>query len=93
MTTDSITSPSTGWLTWLCLERFGLVTQGSRPENSISTSLGWVFQRMGSAETLSLRAVMVPGGLVAERLVAGEADLAIHQISEILRVADVERVD
>jgi molybdate transport system substrate-binding protein len=32
------------------------------------------------------KAVLVPGGLVAERLVTGEADLAIHQISEILAV-------
>jgi molybdate transport system substrate-binding protein len=34
----------------------------------------------------------VPGGLVATRLVSGEADLAIHQISEILPVAGVTLV-
>ena len=28
----------------------------------------------------------MPGGLVAQRLITGEADLAIHQISEILAV-------
>jgi len=30
--------------------------------------------------------VRVPGGLVAQRVVSGEADLALHQISEILAV-------
>jgi molybdate transport system substrate-binding protein len=30
--------------------------------------------------------VLVPGGLVAQRVVSGEADMAIHQISEILAV-------
>jgi hypothetical protein len=30
--------------------------------------------------------VLVPGGLVAERLVNGQADVALHQISEILAV-------
>jgi molybdate transport system substrate-binding protein len=38
------------------------------------------------------KAVLVPGGLVAERLVSGEADLAIHQVSEILPVRGVELV-
>lgn len=28
----------------------------------------------------------MPGGLVAQRLVSGEADIALHQISEILAV-------
>jgi molybdate transport system substrate-binding protein len=32
--------------------------------------------------------VLVPGGLVAQRVVSGEADMAIHQISEILAVPD-----
>jgi molybdate transport system substrate-binding protein len=34
----------------------------------------------------------VPGGLVAQRLVTGEADLALHQISEILAVPGVTLV-
>lgn len=54
--------------------------------------LDGLFQRMGIADTLRPRAVLVPGGLVAERLVTGEADLAIHQISEILPVAGAELV-
>jgi molybdate transport system substrate-binding protein len=36
--------------------------------------------------------VLVPGGLVAQRLVSGEADLALHQISEILAVPGVTLV-
>lgn len=54
--------------------------------------LDGLFQRMGIAETIRPRAVLVPGGLVAERLVTGEADLAIHQISEILPVSGAELV-
>ena len=49
--------------------------------------LDGLFQRLGVAEAVRAKAVLVPGGLVAERLVTGEADLAIHQISEILPVA------
>lgn len=51
-----------------------------------------LFQRMGIAQTVRAKAVLVPGGLVATRLVSGEADLAIHQISEILPVAGVTLV-
>ncbi|KQM70118.1 extracellular solute-binding protein [Xylophilus sp. Leaf220] len=49
--------------------------------------LNGLFRRMGLAEQMRGKAVLVPGGLVAERLVTGEADLAVHQISEILPVA------
>ena len=45
-----------------------------------------LLETMGIAEAVKAKAVLVPGGLVAERLVTGEADLAIHQISEILAV-------
>lgn len=54
--------------------------------------LDGLFQRMGIAEAVRAKVVLVPGGLVAERLVRGEADLAIHQISEILPVAGVDLV-
>ena len=49
--------------------------------------LDGLFQRLGIAEAVKAKAVLVPGGLVAERLVTGEADLAVHQVSEILPVA------
>jgi molybdate transport system substrate-binding protein len=51
--------------------------------------LDGLFQRMGIADQVKAKAVLVPGGLVADRLVTGEADLAIHQISEIMPVKGV----
>ena len=36
--------------------------------------------------------MLVPGGLVAERVASGEAELGIHQISEILAVPGVTLV-
>jgi molybdate transport system substrate-binding protein len=54
--------------------------------------LDGLFQRMGIAAEVRAKAVLVPGGLVAERLVTGEADLAIHQVSEILPVRGVDLV-
>jgi molybdate transport system substrate-binding protein len=48
--------------------------------------LAQLFERMGIAPQIQAKAVLVPGGLVAQRLVTGEADLAVHQISEILAV-------
>jgi len=54
--------------------------------------LSGLFERLGIAADVRAKAVLVPGGLVAERLVSGEADLAIHQVSEILPVRGVELV-
>jgi molybdate transport system substrate-binding protein len=54
--------------------------------------LDGLFQRMGIADAIRAKAVLVPGGLVAERVVTGEADLAVHQISEILPVRGAELV-
>ncbi len=54
--------------------------------------LAGLFERLGIADAIRSKAVLVPGGLVAERLVSGEADLAIHQISEILPVEGAELV-
>ncbi len=48
--------------------------------------LGKLFETMGIADRIKPKAVLVPGGLVATRVVSGEAELAIHQISEILAV-------
>lgn len=45
-----------------------------------------LLETMGIADVVRAKAVLVPGGLVAQRLVTAEADLAIHQISEILAV-------
>ena len=54
--------------------------------------LSKLFETMGIAGAIKGQAVLVPGGLVAQRLVTGEADLAIHQISEILAVPGVTLV-
>ena len=48
--------------------------------------LSQLFEKMGIADRIKPKAVLVPGGLVAERLVNDQADIAIHQISEILAV-------
>ena len=45
-----------------------------------------LFEKMGIADRIKPKAVLVPGGLVALRVVNDQADLAIHQISEILAV-------
>ena len=48
--------------------------------------LSKLFEKMGIADRIRAKAVLVPGGLVAQRLVNDQADIAIHQISEILAV-------
>ncbi len=45
-----------------------------------------LFERWGIAPQVHAKAVLVPGGLVAAKLMDGSADLAIHQASEILAV-------
>ena len=42
---------------------------------------------MGIASEVNARATIVPQGFTAERLVSGEADLAVQQISE-LKIGD-----
>ncbi|WPB56673.1 substrate-binding domain-containing protein [Xylophilus sp. GOD-11R] len=54
--------------------------------------LDGLFRRLGIADQVRAKAVLVKGGLVAEKLVSGEAELAVHQISEILPVTGVELV-
>ena len=48
--------------------------------------LAQLFERLGIADRIMQKAVLVPGGLVATRVVSREADLALHQISETLAV-------
>jgi molybdate transport system substrate-binding protein len=45
-----------------------------------------LFQRWGIAPQVRAKAVLVPGGLVAQKVVDGSAEVAVHQISEILAV-------
>lgn len=51
-----------------------------------------LFRQMHLEPVLADKSVLVNGGLVAEKLLTGEADLAIHQISEILAVEGVTLV-
>ena len=51
--------------------------------------LSRLFQDLGIAAQVKQKAVLVPGGLVAPRLLNGEADVALHQVSEILPVQGV----
>jgi molybdate transport system substrate-binding protein len=48
--------------------------------------LAQLFDKLGIADAIKAKAVLVPGGLVAQRVVNGEADIGIHQISEIKAV-------
>jgi molybdate transport system substrate-binding protein len=51
-----------------------------------------LIERMGIASEVNARARIIPQGFTAERLVAGEADLAVQQISELKQVAGIEVV-
>jgi molybdate transport system substrate-binding protein len=48
-----------------------------------------LFQRLGMADAVRAKAILVQGGLSAERVASGEADLAIQQISELLPAAGI----
>jgi molybdate transport system substrate-binding protein len=48
--------------------------------------------QMGIASEINARAIVIPQGFTAERLLTGEADLAIQQISELKQVAGIEVV-
>jgi molybdate transport system substrate-binding protein len=54
--------------------------------------LDGLFEKLGVAQVVRPKAVLVAGGLSAEKLVSGEADLAIQQVSEILPVTGVDLV-
>jgi molybdate transport system substrate-binding protein len=49
-----------------------------------------LLDRLGIAEAVNARAAIVPAGFTAERLVSGQADLAVQQISELLVVPGIE---
>jgi molybdate transport system substrate-binding protein len=51
-----------------------------------------LIERLGIAAAINARATIVPQGFTAERLITGEADLAVQQISELSQVAGVEIV-
>jgi molybdate transport system substrate-binding protein len=49
-----------------------------------------LLDRLGLADTV--KTLVVPAGFTAERLITGEADLAVQQISELLMVPGIEVV-
>jgi molybdate transport system substrate-binding protein len=51
-----------------------------------------LIERMGIAPEINAHARVIPSGFTAERLVTGEADLAVQQISELKQVAGIEVV-
>ena len=51
-----------------------------------------VLERLGIVEAMRPKTVLVRGGAAAEKLVTGEAEICVHQISEILPVKGVALV-
>jgi molybdate transport system substrate-binding protein len=51
-----------------------------------------LIEHLGIAAEINARAVIIPSGFTAERLVSGEADLAVQQISELKQVGGIEVV-
>ena len=52
--------------------------------------LSQLFDRMGIGEQIRRKAVLVPGGYSAQRILTGEAEIAVQQMSEIVAVKGVE---
>lgn len=48
--------------------------------------LAGLFERLGIAERMKNKLVLVPGGLAASRLVSGDADIALQRASELMAV-------
>ncbi len=51
-----------------------------------------LIERLGIAGEVNAKAIVLPQGLTAERLLTGEADLAVQQISELKQVEGIEIV-
>jgi len=51
-----------------------------------------LIERLGIASDVNARAVIIPQGFTAERVVTGEADLAVQQISELKQIGGIEIV-
>src|SRR6202163_2946534 len=51
-----------------------------------------LIERLGIASEINARAIIIPSGFTAERLVSGEADFAVQQISELKLVSGIEVV-
>jgi molybdate transport system substrate-binding protein len=51
-----------------------------------------LLERLGIAAEVNARAVIVPSGFTAERVVSGEVELAVQQVSELMVVPGVDIV-
>ena len=51
-----------------------------------------LIEQLGIASEINARATIIPSGFTAERLLSGEADLAVQQISELKQVVGIEVV-
>ena len=49
-----------------------------------------LIERLGIAEAVNARAVVIPMGFTAEKVASGEADLAIQQVSELMSVPGID---
>jgi molybdate transport system substrate-binding protein len=53
-------------------------------------SFGKVIERLGIATQVNARAVVIPMGFTGEKVVSGEADVAIQQVSELMSVPGID---
>jgi len=51
-----------------------------------------IIEKLGIGEEVRRKATVIPAGFTAEKLVTGEADLAVQQVSELLVVDGIEVV-
>jgi molybdate transport system substrate-binding protein len=49
-----------------------------------------LIEKLGIADAIRAKATKIPAGFTAEKLVTGEADLAVQQVSELMVVAGIE---
>jgi molybdate transport system substrate-binding protein len=51
-----------------------------------------LIQRLGIADAVNARAVIIPMGFTAEKVASGEAEIAIQQVSELMTVPGIDIV-
>jgi molybdate transport system substrate-binding protein len=51
-----------------------------------------LIERLGIAEAVNAKAIVIPQGFTAERLLTGEAAIALQQVSELMEVPGIEVV-
>ncbi|MEB0077256.1 substrate-binding domain-containing protein [Pseudomonas sp. CCI3.2] len=76
--------------TLLSQQRVAYISPSSGGSSGVYLSA--LFSRLGIADDIANKAVLVNGGLVGTTLVDGKATLAIHQISELFAVKNIQYV-